>query len=214
MAASRLNLTSTDATARIGANVNYRYRRLTSSIGLQPARRATVSVASTPATPQVVFSLEKIETVYTTASGRRIVLTEVTYDEWRNRRVFAQQAGDPSVFAIESTAGGTITIVLDPVPASALTISADGMESAATLSGADVPDFPASFHDVLVDGAIADEYFKMDNQRLAKDFEQRYEARAADLRYHYAKSSYLTIAQGTGRDRDPSATRAFLDWYK
>jgi hypothetical protein len=212
--ASRLNLTSTEALTRIGVNVNYRYKRVTSSIGLMPSRRATVSVATTGGSPEVTFSLEKIETVYCTASGRRIVLDEVTYDEWRNRQVFAARAGDPEVFAIQSMDGDSITVVIDPVPADSVSISADGMQSASTLSGTDVPQFPASFHDVLVDGAIADEYFKMDNQKMARDFEQRFEQRASDLRYHIAKSAYLIVAQNTSAQKSPATTRAFLDWYK
>lgn len=212
--ASRLNLTSTDALARIGVNINYRYKRVTSSIGLQPTRRATVAVASTGANPAISFSLEKIELVYCTASNRRLVLDEVTYDEWRNRRVLSARAGDPEVYAIQSMDGDSITIVVDPVPATALTISADGLQSASTLTTTDVPQFPASFHDVLVDGAIADEYHKMDNPKMADRFENRYEMRAADLRYHIAKSAYLVVAQNTSAQKSPATTRALLDNYR
>jgi hypothetical protein len=212
--ASRLNLTSSDALTRIGVNINYRYKRVTSGIGLMPSRRTTVSVASTGGAPDVVLPLEKLEIVYCTAGGRRIVLDEVSFDDWRNRRVFGSRAGDPEVFAIQSMDGDSHTVVIDPVPADALTISADGLQSASTLSGSDVPQFPSSFHDVLVDGAIADEYFKMDNQKLARDFEMRFEQRLGDLRYHIAKSSYLVVAQGTSEQKSPATTRAFLNWYK
>jgi hypothetical protein len=49
---------------------------------------------------------------------------------------------------------------------------------------------------------------------MARDFEQRFEQRASDLRYHIAKSAYLIVAQNTSAQKSPATTRAFLDWYK
>lgn len=209
----RLNLSSTEALARIGRNVNYRYKRLTSSVGLQPVRRATVSTPTIAANPRITFSLEKLEMVYITDTGRRRVLTECSYDEWRNNGTWTARSGDPEQYAIESIDASTITLVLDPVPSAIMTVYADGMESAATLAGIDVPQIPASFHDILVDGAISDEYNKLENPKQAKEFENRYESRAADLRYHIAKSGYLKRVQGD-RSRVAGPSRQSVDWYK
>lgn len=211
--AERLNLSSTDALARIGRNVNYRYKRLTSSVGLQPTRRATVNTATVSGNPRITFSLEKLETVYITDTGRRRVLSERSYDEWRNNSTWSLRSGDPEEFAIESMDASTITIVLSPVPSAIMTVYADGLENATTLSGANVPEIPASFHDTLVDGAIADEYQKLENVKQAQEFENRYEMRASELRYHIAKSSYLQRVQGN-RSRVAGPSRQSVDWYK
>lgn len=211
----RLNLSSSEATARIGRNVNYRYKRLTSSVGMQPTRRATVSANTVIGSPALALPLEKLEVVYIIADGKRRVLMEVSYDEYRNGRTWVTQNGDPWVYAIESVDPTVVNIVLDPVPTTVFAIYADGLQSATTLAGTDLPQFPESFHDTLVDGAMADEYYKMDNQRLAKEFEQRFEQRAADLRYFLAKSAYLSIAQNQRPTPNTfRATRQFLNWWK
>jgi hypothetical protein len=209
---SRLNLTSTEATTRVGQFVNSRYRRLTSSVGVQTSRRTTSTANTVAGNPRVTFSLEKVERVYLTASGKARVLSERSYDEWRTSVVHAPSSGDPLTYAIETTGASTVTIVLDPTPSGTETLSADGLQNASTLSGSSVPNFPADFHDALVFGAMADELRKMEKPDLAAEAEAQYEARVADLRYFLAKSGYLSITQGPRSGLTRGAYRSGYKW--
>jgi hypothetical protein len=189
----RLNLSSADATARIGRFVNSRYRRVTSTIGLQTSRRTTVSTAVTLGVQAVVLALEKVLTVYHSGTGVQSVLPEITYDQMRNRGAGAGTI--PTCYCIASMDANSVTILLDILPQSALDIYADGMANVSTLSGSTEPPFSASYHDVLVYGAMADELTKMEKPQLAKQAEQRYEEVLSDLRMYIAKSAYLQQRQ-------------------
>lgn len=194
--ASRLNLSSTDALTRLGNYINDRYVRVTSSIGLQTARRVTATTNTAAGDPRVAFTLEKIEVVYCIATGKRRVLSEVSYDEWRRMTVDTPQSGDPVCYAIEESGASTVTIVCWPEPSAVVAMKADGLENASTLSGSNVPAFPADFHDALVFGAMADEYSKLEKPKLADKFEMQFEQRVADLRFFLAKSIYAKNHQG------------------
>ena len=204
--ASRLNLSSTEATIRLGLFVNARYRRVTSSTGLATSRRATVSESTISTDPRVVFDLEKIEVVYHLETAGRRVLEEISYDEYRNIAASATLSGIPTTYAIENSGAATVELVLTPTPSSVITLYADGLAPAATLATTDVPAFPVDFHDALVFGAIADEYSKLEKPVQALKFERDYEARVSDLRYFLAKSAYLSQVQNSrGRtNRNPT----------
>jgi hypothetical protein len=196
-AANRLNLSSTDATTRLGSYINQRYRRLTSSIGLNTSRRGTApSVNTVAGTETVSFALEKIEVVYVLASGSRRVLDEVSYDQLRIRNTELNPSGTPTEYAIKTSGVSSVTVALSPVPSAIITLYADGLLNASTLSGTNIPDFPADYHDALILGAISDELFKMEKYALAKDFQKQYEDRVADLQMFLAKSAYLSMTQG------------------
>ena len=62
--ATRLNLTSSDATTRIGVAVNERYREVMSGVGLQTAVRGTATKQVTAGNRLVVFTAEKIFNVF------------------------------------------------------------------------------------------------------------------------------------------------------
>lgn len=208
----RLNLSSPEAFARIGRNVNDRYRRLTSSVGLQTARRSTSTQSTAIADSRITFDLEKLEVVYCAVAGKERVLDEITYDEWRQLNVLSPQSGDPEKYAIETTGASATAIVVYPTPAAVVAHKADGLANASTLSGVMVPAYPADYHDALVFGAMADEYSKMDKQNQAMQFEQQYEGRVSELRYFLAKSIYLSNHQGS-RSRG-SLMRPPDSWYK
>jgi hypothetical protein len=90
----------------------------------------------------------------------------------------------------------SVDITVDSVASTTYTLYADGDSTITTLSGSDKPDFPDSFHDLLVYGAMADEYRKMEKMELSKECENDYEKRLSDLRMWIAKSAYLDIYQG------------------
>jgi hypothetical protein len=201
---SRLNLTSPESTARIGQFVNSRYRRVTSSLGLNTSRRAVVTTATVAGTDTVSFTMEKIEVLYDSTNHQ--VLQEFTYDELRNKHIESPASGTPREYAIMNQGSSTVTVLLYPTPDAILTLSADGLANASTLSGTNVPAFPADFHDILVFGAMADEYQKMEKPGQSQTMEVQYAARVSDLRYHLAKSSYLSITQGPSKPRRPRYT--------
>lgn len=194
--AERLNLSSTDALARIGRYINDRNRQVTSSVGLNTSRRTTDSQNTVIGSQVLTFALEKIETVYTLVSGKRRVLTEMTYDEWRNADTAYPGTGDSDRYAIQTTGASSVVIVLDYTPDAVEAIKADGLGPATALSGSGVPPFPADFHDALIFGALADEYDKLEKPKQADKYERKYEDRVAELRYFLAKSIYLTQHQG------------------
>ena len=73
----RMNLTSNEATTRVGREVNSRYKRVASSIGLNTSRPVSVSQAVTLGNQYVTFSgITKIVSVHNRTAGIR--LTEVT----------------------------------------------------------------------------------------------------------------------------------------
>jgi hypothetical protein len=203
---ARTRQTSTEAETRIGREVNDRYRRVTSSIGLATSRRFTTTVSVVAGDPAVTFPGEKLLTVFFGENDFRRVLGEITPDEWRNSQTWAPAHGTPTRYAIWVQTADSITIHLDPVPdASPAMITADILTDAPILTASDTPAFAASFHDVLMHGALADEWMQLKQDDLSKRAEGMYEARLSDLRMFIAKSSYLNIVQGgrAGMDRGP-----------
>jgi hypothetical protein len=192
----RLNLTSSEAAARIGRRINDRYRRVTSSVGLSTSRRTTDSQSTVIGNQRLTFALEKLEVVYTVVNGKRRVLDEISYDEWRNLDTYRPATGSAYIYAIETSGASTVTIVLDYTPDAIEVFKADGLGPAAVLSGTAVPAFAADFHDALVFGGMADEYRKLENFKAASEMEALFEGRVSELRYFIAKSIYLQPHQG------------------
>ena len=78
----RLNLSSADADARIGRAINRKYRIITSALGLEPSRRATVQATVTLGASTLTFSnAEKVINVTDRSTGKNRLLKEVTVDE-------------------------------------------------------------------------------------------------------------------------------------
>lgn len=193
----QLNLTSDEAKSRIGRRINSRYRRITSSIGLEVSRRVPVSQAVTPGNRYVTFNgVEKILAVIDKSSGKDITLDQVTIDEMHDLPV---KADPPRHFAVTTMTANSVTVWLDASPAKAYTLYADGEVTVTTLSGSQAPAFPESFHDILVFGVVADEYRKMEKPSLARDAETDYEKRLSDLRMWIAKSAYLDNYQSKNK---------------
>ena len=195
-AANRLNLSSTEAYSRLGSYINQRYRRLTSSLGINTARRVSASASTVAGTETLTFTIGKIEMVWTVATGKRRVLGELTYEELRIKAVEQPKSGTPEEYAIKSETATTVTVSLYPTPDAIVSFTAEGLSNLTNLSAdGDIPTIPADFHDILVLGALSDELFKMEKYPLAKDFQSQYEERASDLRLFLAKSAYLSLAE-------------------
>ncbi len=193
--ASRLNLTSAVAIARIGESVNERYQRLTSSVGLSATARTTVTGIATIGSPFITFTgLERVDTVYIPNTNPAQHLEEVTFNEL----TFAsfQSSDTPKRFAVSNLAGDSTTICTDVNAVSAYVLDAVGDGTTVTISGTTVPAFPAKFHDVLVYGAMASELEHMEKYDMAKRQEDRWEEMLAQLRLYLASNAYLDIHQG------------------
>jgi hypothetical protein len=159
----RLNLTSTTATTRIGRIVDRYYLRVTSAIGVKTISRRVFDVEATTTiqSAEVEFELmENITRVYYLSDGVKQFLDVKTIDELREDA--DQLSGDtPSKYAIKTMSAMSVTIYLDMLPESEFTLYADGYGKASVLDDGDQPIFPESFHDILVEGPLIDEYKKL-----------------------------------------------------
>jgi hypothetical protein len=192
---SRLNLTSTESATRIGITVNDRYKRITSAIGINLSRRTTVQANVTIGVSTLNFAAcEKIINVVDRSATPYRVLEECTVEQLRAEQPSSNAT--PRKYAILAVDAHSVTILLDCVPQSAFTLYADCYGRASTLSGSQEPAFEEDFHDVLLHGALADEYRKMEKPAYARESENLYQERLSDLRMFRTKSSYLDIMQG------------------
>lgn len=197
-----LNLTSDEAKSRVARRLNNRYRRATSSIGMESSRRGTVSTIAVIGNRTLTFTnVEKLITVYRVSGTKNVILTESTPDEMVDELLISDP---PSKFAVTRIYPTSVDIKVNATPATAYTLYADAHVTLATLSGSAKPQFPESFHDLLISGVMADEYKKMEKSELAKDCENEYASRLSDLRLWIAKTAWLNKYQG--RDAE-------LEWW-
>jgi hypothetical protein len=201
----KLNLSSVDARDRIGERVNEIYRDVTSGIGLETSRDVedTVILDSDVDTdlPYVtVDNVEKILTVRLHITGNKPkVLTELTHEDIKSsQNSDGIPSQDPQSWAPFRLGADSVTFILDAYPSDGnpFTLEYKGIQTVTDLSGSDVPAFPESFHDLLVEGAKVEELLKMEKAGLAQQAQQRYEKRVSDLRFFLAKSQWLDIVQG------------------
>lgn len=210
-AADRLNLTSDAALERLGRYVNSRYRRVTSAIGLQTSRRVDVEldldgsvVGSPPAAVLPELRIPEIEKVLKVtmdlgATGVR-TLDELTYDDITDRPT---RSALPRAWAPKKMLANSVIITLDAFPDAEFSVRVYGYAQADVLADDAEPAFSESHHDVLVEGAIADELRKMEKPALAAIAEQIYNERLSDLKMFIAKSAYLEQFQGKNKPNYP-----------
>jgi len=213
----RLNLTSTDAQTRIGQRINQRYRKVTSSLGLLTSRReiTTFTLNSGVDADLPDYTLTDVEKVVRITqradSGGVRVLKEVTYDDVTNSSV---RSGLPHCWAVKEMGDDYVTITLDAFPdAEDFDLSIEHYSNLSDLSGTDVPIFAKDFHDILVEGALSDEYRKLEKFEAANDAENRFNARLSDLRMFIAKSAYLDIQQGRDNLRQSWRGRSWWNYW-
>ena len=192
----RLNYTSTVTDTRVGRLINKIYREVGSSIGLDFTRRLNTSVTVTIGNASVTFTgTEKILEIWRLSSGSSpIVLDEVLLAEMRE--TITPSSDKPTQWALFSTASNTVTIRINASPVTAYTLYADVISEVSDLSGSQEPAFSESFHDILIEGVLKDEYRKLEKVQLARDSEATFQRRMSDLRMFVAKSNYLDIQQG------------------
>jgi hypothetical protein len=206
---SALNLTSTVATTRIGRIVNRYYKRVTTAVGIPEGTRITLTLSATATigSQEVTFaSVEKIHRVWYLSGTTKVFLREVTSDEIRDL-TDVESSDTPTMWATLRHTDNDVVIILNTTPATALAMKADGVATVGTLSGVAVPQFPESFHDVLVYGPLKEEQKKLGHKEEADESKQEFNARLSDLRMWFAKSKYKQIQQ----HRNPAATHVDRD---
>ena len=199
----RMNLTSDEAEERVGRHINDRHRQVVSSIGLTASVRRVVTGLTVAGNRNVTFGndddtqspgAEKVLSVFDATVTPARILREITFDDMRNR---LPGTWPPHVYAIERMGHRSVKIQLDCEPTeSDLVLSADVVRQTTTMEASDSPDFSQNFHDILVFGAMADEYDKLEKPELAQKAEAKFERRLSELRLFIAKTAYLDIAQG------------------
>jgi hypothetical protein len=192
----RLNLSSPAAQTRVGRAINRIYREVGTAIGMSFMRQTATSKVVSIGNPEVIFTAtEKVLRVWTlNDSSNPMMLDEVLFATLREDA--SPSSDDPKRWALKSTTSNSVTIRLDRTPATAFTLYADVIAEVTDLSGSNEPNFPESFHDVLVEGVLKDEYKKLEKPALARDSEDTFKRRMSDLRMFKAKSDYMLIRQG------------------
>jgi hypothetical protein len=195
--ADAMNLSSVEAKARVGRSLNVRYKRVTSAIGLITSRREEATAVATIGDREIVFEeIERVDTVFRKVGTKNIILDELTNDEMVDLN---PRDEPPTAYSIFNVAPRSVTIMLDCVPTTGFTLYAHGLADASTLSNTTSPAFPESFHDVLIHGAMADEYRKAEKPQQARECEVYFEQRLSDLKMFIAKSTYLELYPGKHR---------------
>lgn len=193
----RMRLTTATARARIKNRINERMRAAQTSVGLQKTRRGTVSVNTVSGTATIAST--GMSHVFTVAIPlKNIVLIERTMDYLRLIDPSNTSSGQPIEYAVEKTGATTATLRLYPIPNAIYAVQLDGLLVGTDMSGdSDVPGIPEDFHDILIDGASADEYGDMEDQQAkVAECEERYRTRLRELRMFLAKSAWLPRQQG------------------
>jgi hypothetical protein len=194
---ARLNLTSSDASTRVGRAINLRYHELSAELGIQTSRRTKVSANTTSTSNEVTFSgIEKIEAITDERTEPYTDLDEVTFDELRDMSPEANDSNSPTTFAIKSRTSTTITIALDATATGVYALKAHGLASASDISGSTEPAIPKSYHYILVQAVMADELRKMGKANEAKVHEDAAMRGMSKLRLFLATSNYLELRQG------------------
>ncbi len=188
----RANLTSTDAIARVGRQVNRRYRRLRTSIGLTDVARTIVAFSATALSRDQTITAEKVYSVK--LSGATKPLEALSYAEMLE---VVPTTGAPTRWALKRQDTSTVVLQFDSTMDAGQDMFIECEQTGITLSGSDEPEFNESFHDVLVFGALADELRKKEKINLARDAENEYERILGELRYHIAVNGYKDLVSGS-----------------
>lgn len=197
---ARMNRTSTESRDRIKTFINERLRATQTSTGLGRLRRGTVSLDTT-ADSNVLTTTGLVKVFAVSLPSLSRVLREVTFNAIRLKDPDFVTTGAPLEYAVNSFSATSTGLKLWPKPDAAYTLEIDGLLTGTDLStDSDVPAMPEDFHDVLILGAMADEYDHDGDKKMADKMEAKYELRRRELRYFVAKTAYLTTRQGANVD--------------
>lgn len=191
---ARLGLTTTQQRERIRDEINDRLRQTTSALNLGRTRRGSKTFTTVSGTATVIASgISVLETLYD-PTVRKAPLDEVTMPWIRAHDASLEVLGTPEVYAIKTHTNDVMTLHLYPKPDAVYALVADVLLAGTDLSSSsDQPNFPSDFHDLLVDGVLADEYNRVEKaQPMAAAHERKFEKRLGELRLHLARTAMLS----------------------
>lgn len=204
----RLNLSSDEARTRLSAFLNERARNVQTSCNLGRVRRGELTVTATASNLNVILTstpagaedpIVCIKPFTIRRADRLSPLTERTQDQLLTASV-DPRSGQPDAYAVVRYGAVDCEIQLDRAPSTDLDLEVEGLLLGTDLvADSDVPAFPEDFHDVLVFGALADEYDHFDKPDLAAKQDAKFDRRVRELRYFIQKSIYLARVQNNGR---------------
>lgn len=191
----RLDLTSPDATTRIGRRVNSHYKQVTAALGIAaPSRRTAITANTTIGSANVTFtSCEKIERLFDLSVSDE-PLDEVSFDELRQNA--AVESDTPTKYAIERMGAASVLVRFDVEFESVKAITGEGYTSQSALSGSIAPAFPETYHDILVHRVLEEELLKQEKPGLARVERDAAKDLMSKLRLWVATSAYLRVRQG------------------
>lgn len=193
----RLNLTSVEARTRIKAALNLRYREVQSTLNLARTRRGLVTVSTVSGQATVTQSgVAKILGLYD-GDVRHAVLEEIALPTLFQLSAVDDTVGTPVRYAIDQHLADVVVLRFYPRPNAAIALDGDALLAGTDMADDDdEPTIPVDFHDILMQGVLADEYMKVEKTRPAGlACEAKFEKRLGELRYFLVKSSYLTTRQ-------------------
>ena len=194
----RTGQTSTEASTRILRLLNEHHREVTAAIGLNTSRRGKVWASTTAASNTVVFAnIENIEVLKKESVTPNIVLHRVPYEEIQEMRPESRTSVSPRHYAIKSQDAIGITIALSHNATSAFVLWAHGMLTVSDLVDVSQPLLPQSFHFILKERVLADEYLRKEKKDMAAIAIQRATQGLSDLKMFIAKNGFLDIQQGS-----------------
>lgn len=194
------NGTSTTTRDRIKASINQRYLRMQSGINLEKLRRAVVDITLIAGEgAHATASVAKVFSIFDPTMRR--VLVEATMHEIRMMDPGLDREGPPERYSVQSVSASAQVIYFWPLQTGNYTVKADVLTSGTELVGDnDVPTVPADFHDILVEGALAEEWAFYQKPSLEKKAELKFENRLSELRMFLVKSNTQPLTQGQWDD--------------
>lgn len=175
-------------------HVNRRYKRVSASIGMRDSRRVILEFdVELGSRTQTVTGIEKIIGITDNTDTVPRPLGEVTYEQMVQTILRTDRVES---YAIVRHGARQVSFLMDFEPLVDLTLDVEAEEIATSLADDMEPSFPESFHDVLVFGALADEYRKSDKIAQARDAELDFQRVLGELRLKLACSAFRDIQQG------------------
>lgn len=199
----RMSLSSADADVRVGDAINRHHKRITSLLGMESTNVVTsVFVDTTPNNRYAtVTGLQKILDIHAvtgtigTSSERRRLLLQISGHNMAS--LPAVGSGSPTRWAETNVHADGIGLAFDSAPATSVRLWIAGWKVAGDLSGSAMPEFPASFHDILTWFALAEELMRKEKLQMAAAYEAKAESLLSDLRFHLADTHTRTLQQNS-----------------
>lgn len=187
---SRLNWSASANRDLVKAYINDRLRRVQSSLNLTPTRRGITSVATVSGNAfATVTGVAKVLGIVDAVTLKRPLL-ETTAHLIRAKDPAAEVTGVPEEYAIYTHLADSVQLQFYPKPDAVHTLSVDALLIGTELtSPSDEPTFPEDFHDILIHGAEADGWARLEKPKLADRAERAFEQRMSELRYFLVKSA-------------------------